>query len=68
MIDSLTGGLTLIIYSQILDVSAVDVIREKVPHWEVHILERCGHAMSLERPCKAAKLLRQFIARQEEDQ
>ena len=46
---------------QILDVSAVDIIREKVKNCQVEILSSCGHAITLERPWKSAKLILKFI-------
>ncbi|KAJ7375047.1 Alpha beta hydrolase [Desmophyllum pertusum] len=46
---------------EILDVSAVDIIREKVKDCEIQILDSCGHAITLERPWRSAKLILQFI-------
>lgn len=46
---------------KILDVSAADIITEKVKNVKVQILERCGHAITFERPFKSAKLILQFI-------
>lgn len=46
---------------KILDVSAADVIAEKVKNVKIQILERCGHAITFERPFKSAKLILQFI-------
>lgn len=45
----------------ILDVSAVDIIREKVKNCQVEIMSSCGHAITLERPWKSAKLILKFI-------
>ena len=50
-----------ITFTQILDVSAADIIREKVKDCQIQILDRCGHAITLERPFKSAKLILQFI-------
>lgn len=47
--------------NEILDVSAVDIIREKVKNCQVEILSSCGHAITLERPWKSAKLILKFI-------
>lgn len=46
---------------KILDVSAADIIAEKVKNCKVQILDKCGHAITLERPFKSAKLILQFI-------
>lgn len=57
-----TGFFWLIfsVLSKIIHVSSVDVIKEKLKTSQVHILDNCGHALSLERPWKTAKLMMQF--------
>jgi len=46
---------------KILDVSAADIIAEKVKNCKIQILDNCGHAITFERPFKSAKLILQFI-------
>lgn len=46
---------------QILDVSAADIIGEKVKDCQIQILDRCGHAITLERPWKSGKMILRFI-------
>ncbi|KXJ29156.1 Monoacylglycerol lipase abhd6-A [Exaiptasia diaphana] len=47
---------------KIIHVSSVNVMKEKLKNSQVHILDRCGHALSLERPWKTAKLMMEFIS------
>lgn len=46
---------------KILDVSAADIIGEKVKDCQIQILDRCGHAITLERPWKSGKMILRFI-------
>jgi hypothetical protein len=46
---------------QILHVSGSDVIKQRVKNAKVHILDRCGHAVVLDRPRKLIKTITQFL-------
>ncbi|KAJ3603390.1 hypothetical protein NHX12_031132 [Muraenolepis orangiensis] len=52
---------------QVIDVSGAGVLQEAHPTCQVALLERCGHAVMLDRPRKAAKLLTDFLSAQEAD-
>ena len=47
---------------QICDVSGASILHSLVPKSEVAVLEKCGHAISLERPRKCSSLLTHFIS------
>ncbi|XP_077370042.1 monoacylglycerol lipase ABHD6b [Festucalex cinctus] len=51
---------------QVVDVSGVTVITETLPGCKVDLLENCGHSVVLERPCRTAKLILDFIILQQE--
>ena len=46
---------------QIIDISSVEVIAEKVKDCKIQIVDNCGHAVTFERPLKSGKLILQFI-------
>uniref|UniRef100_A0A6J0TRZ4 acylglycerol lipase n=1 Tax=Pogona vitticeps TaxID=103695 RepID=A0A6J0TRZ4_9SAUR len=45
---------------KVFDSSGAEVLATAIPNSKVHILERCGHFIALERPRKSAKLLLEF--------
>ncbi|XP_071784381.1 monoacylglycerol lipase ABHD6-like [Asterias amurensis] len=47
-------------HDKLLHPSGADVLKEGIPGSEVHVLERAGHSLHLERPYKTSKLLCQF--------
>jgi abhydrolase domain-containing protein 6 len=56
---------TLIIWGQhdrICDPSGASILHSLVPTSQLQVLERCGHAITLERPRKCAQLLTSFIS------
>ena len=59
---SLSLSLSPSLSPQICDPSGATILHSLVPTSQVHILERCGHAISLERPRKCARLLAGFIS------
>lgn len=52
-------------FPQVLDVSGASVLAEAVPGCQVDLLDNCGHSVVLERPRKAARLIMDFITRQQ---
>jgi len=50
---------------QVIDVSGAGVLQEAHPSCQVALLERCGHAVMLDRPRKAAQLITHFLSAQE---
>ncbi|XP_058028580.1 monoacylglycerol lipase ABHD6 [Ahaetulla prasina] len=46
---------------QVLDVSGADILAESISGAQVHILENCGHTVTVERPRKTAKLILDFV-------
>ena len=46
---------------KIVHVSGSDVIKQRVKNAEVHVLDRCGHAITLDRPRKLVKVITQFL-------
>ncbi|CAL8382742.1 unnamed protein product [Boreogadus saida] len=53
---------------QVIDVSGAGVLQEAHPGCQVELLERCGHAVMLDRPRKAAQLLTDFLSTQDDVQ
>ena len=56
---------TLIIWGEedrVLDVSAANVFKQKLPHAEVHILPQVGHLPMVEVPEQTAQLYSRFVA------
>ncbi|KAF0036150.1 hypothetical protein F2P81_011462 [Scophthalmus maximus] len=51
---------------QVVDVSGAAVIAEALPGCRVDLLENCGHSVVMERPCRTAKLLLEFIILQQD--
>ncbi|XP_077577652.1 monoacylglycerol lipase ABHD6b [Stigmatopora nigra] len=51
---------------QVVDVSGAEVITEVLPGCRVDLLENCGHSVVMEKPCRTAKLMLQFIIQQQE--
>eukprot|EP00064_Thunnus_orientalis_P015660 superscaffoldBa00002945_g15715 len=51
---------------QVVDVSGASVIAEMLPGCRVDLLENCGHSVVMERPCRTAKLILEFIILQQE--
>jgi len=48
-------------HDQLIDVSGVDILRERVPHLaRVDMIEDCGHSVAMERPGMLTKLLMEF--------
>nr|XP_034960888.1 monoacylglycerol lipase ABHD6-like [Zootoca vivipara] len=45
---------------QVADSSGAEILAHAIPNSQVHMLERCGHIISFERPRKSAKLLLEF--------
>ena len=59
---------TLVVWGKqdrILPVKHAEVIREKIPHARVHILDECGHAPQIEKPEAFNALVADFMAAQE---
>ncbi|XP_031701308.1 monoacylglycerol lipase ABHD6b isoform X1 [Anarrhichthys ocellatus] len=50
---------------QVVDVSGAAVIAEVLPGCRVDLLENCGHSVVMERPCRTAKLILEFIILQQ---
>ena len=50
---------------QVVDVSGAAVIADVLPGCRVDLLENCGHSVVMERPCRTAKLLLEFIILQQ---
>ncbi|XP_028406325.1 monoacylglycerol lipase abhd6-A-like [Dendronephthya gigantea] len=48
-------------HDKILHVSGSDVIKQRVKNAEVHVLDKCGHAITLDRPRKLVKIITQFL-------
>ncbi|KAI9530553.1 Alpha beta hydrolase [Dissostichus eleginoides] len=51
---------------QVVDVSGAAVIAEVLPGCRVDLLENCGHSVVMERPCRTAKLILEFIILQQD--
>ncbi|XP_024915328.1 monoacylglycerol lipase ABHD6b [Cynoglossus semilaevis] len=51
---------------QVVDVSGAAVIAEVVPGCRLDLLENCGHSVVMERPCRTAKLILEFVIDQQE--
>ncbi|KAF3697023.1 Monoacylglycerol lipase ABHD6 [Channa argus] len=51
---------------QVVDVSGAAVIAEVVPGCRVDLLDNCGHSVVMERPCRTAKLILEFIIMQQD--
>ncbi|KAM6981717.1 monoacylglycerol lipase ABHD6b isoform 1-T1 [Tautogolabrus adspersus] len=51
---------------QVVDVSGATVIAEVLPGCRVDLLENCGHSVVMERPCRTAKLILEFIIMQQD--
>ncbi|KAM3617593.1 uncharacterized protein V6R79_008585 [Siganus canaliculatus] len=51
---------------QVVDVSGAQVIAEVLPGCRVDVLENCGHSVVMERPCRTAKLILEFIILQQD--
>ncbi|KAF7655644.1 hypothetical protein LDENG_00053020 [Lucifuga dentata] len=51
---------------QVVDVSGAAVIAETLPGCRVDLLENCGHSVVMERPCRTAKLILEFIIMQQD--
>ncbi|XP_049608053.1 monoacylglycerol lipase ABHD6b isoform X1 [Syngnathus scovelli] len=51
---------------QVVDVSGATVIAEMLPGCKVDLLENCGHSVVMEKPCRTAKLILEFIILQQE--
>ncbi|XP_022104049.1 monoacylglycerol lipase ABHD6-like [Acanthaster planci] len=54
---------TLVIWGEhdkLLHPSGASVLKEGIPECQVHVLERCGHSLHMERPYKTSKFLRTF--------
>lgn len=49
-----------------MDVSGATVISEVLPGCRMDLLENCGHSVAMERPCRTAKLILEFIIVQQE--
>nr|XP_056717843.1 monoacylglycerol lipase ABHD6-like [Euleptes europaea] len=47
---------------QVLDPSGAEVLAAGIPHAQVHMLEKCGHGITLDSPKKSAALLLDFHA------
>ncbi|KAH0630292.1 hypothetical protein JD844_013194, partial [Phrynosoma platyrhinos] len=45
---------------KVLDPSGADILAETIANSQVHVLEKCGHFIVLDRPRKSAKLLLEF--------
>uniref|UniRef100_A0A672HXI9 Abhydrolase domain containing 6b n=1 Tax=Salarias fasciatus TaxID=181472 RepID=A0A672HXI9_SALFA len=50
---------------QVVDVSGAAVISEMLPGCRVDLLENCGHSVVMEKPCRTAKLILDFIILQQ---
>lgn len=50
---------------QVVDVSGATVIAELVPGCRVDFLDNCGHSVVMEKPCRTAKLILEFIILQQ---
>ncbi|XP_068604886.1 monoacylglycerol lipase ABHD6b [Brachionichthys hirsutus] len=51
---------------QVVDVSGATVISEVVQGCKIDLLENCGHSVVMERPCRTAKLILEFIILQQD--
>lgn len=54
------------VFVQVVDVSGATVIAEVLPRCRVDLLENCGHSVVMERPCRTAKLILEFIISQQD--
>lgn len=52
---------TLIIYIQVCHPSGAKIIQDLIKGSEVIFVEKCGHAMTMDRPRKCAGLVKNFI-------
>ncbi|MEQ2214406.1 hypothetical protein XENOCAPTIV_005610 [Xenoophorus captivus] len=50
---------------KVVDVSGATVIAELVPGCRVDLLDNCGHSVVMEKPCRTAKLILDFIILQQ---
>ena len=48
--------------SQICHVSGAKIAKRMSPNSKVYILNNCGHAISVEKPVKTAKLITEFVS------
>lgn len=53
------------VFVEVVDVSGAAVIAEVLPACRVDLLENCGHSVVMERPCRTAKLILDFIITQQ---
>lgn len=54
------------VFVQVVDVSGAAVIAEVLPGSRVDLLEKCGHSVVMERPCRTARLILEFIILQQD--
>lgn len=54
------------VFVQVVDVSGAAVIAEVLPGCRVDLLDNCGHSVVMERPCRTAKLILEFIILQQD--
>ncbi|XP_060617005.2 monoacylglycerol lipase ABHD6-like [Anolis sagrei] len=47
-------------HDKVFDSSGADILATTIPNSQVHLLEKCGHLIALERPKKSAQLLLKF--------
>ncbi|KAH0630296.1 hypothetical protein JD844_013202 [Phrynosoma platyrhinos] len=47
-------------HDKVFDPSGTDILATAIPNSQVHLLEKCGHFIALERPRKSAHLLLEF--------
>lgn len=49
-----------------VDVSGASVIAGVLPGCKVDLLENCGHSVAMEKPCRTARLILEFIISQQD--
>jgi len=54
-----------LLFVQVVDVSGAQVMAEMLPGCRVDLLDNCGHSVAMEKPCRTAKLILEFIISQQ---
>lgn len=49
---------------RLISMNAVEILKQSIPHAEVHLVDRCGHVPQLEHPNKFAAILREILRQQ----
>lgn len=65
-IKTLVSYRQTLLFAQVVDVSGASVIADALPGCKVDLLENCGHSVAMEKPCRTARLILEFIISQQD--